>query len=313
MARKPRVHMPGGFYHVILRGNSGQNIFIDDEDRYRLYLLLQEGIERYEHRIHAFCLMTNHIHLALQVAKIPLSKIIQNLSFRYTRWFNRKRRRVGHLFQGRYKAVLVDAETYLLALVRYIHLNPVRAKLADEPRQYPWSGHPAYLGVEALPWLTTDWVLGRFGKGLAVARRRYDLFVQNGRGEGYRKEFHGGSQDARVLGDDTFVERALASAPDRKPRKPEPLKQLIERVGDRYGLTLREMRGPGQIRRIAEARGVVGWLALETSSANLKMVAEALRRDATTLSVAVRRVTEKASHSGTFERSLLQLLDGSLG
>ena len=310
MARKPRVHLPGGLYHVILRGNGGQDIFLEDEDRYRLYLLLQEGTERYGHRIHAFCLMTNHIHLALQVRKVPLSKIIQNLSFRYTRWFNGRRGRVGHLFQGRYKALLVDAETYLLALVRYIHLNPSRAKLVDQPQQYPWSGHRAYLGEAALPWLTTDWVLGRFSKGLAVARRRYALFVQHGRGEGHREEFHRGSQDVRVLGDDSFVEQVLDNTRDRRP-KPPTLKQLIERVGDRYGLTYRQMREPGQIPRIAEARGVVGWLASESGSINLKGVAEAFRRDATTLSVAVRRVMERARCSETFERNLWQLLDGS--
>jgi len=127
MARKPRLHVPGGLYHVILRGNGGQDIFFDDEDRYHLYLLLQHGVERYGHRIHGFCCMTNHIHLAIQVADEPLSGIMQNLSFRYTRWINKKQARTGHLFQGRYKSILVDADSYVLELVRYLHLNPVRA------------------------------------------------------------------------------------------------------------------------------------------------------------------------------------------
>jgi len=105
MARKPRIHLPGGFYHVMLRGNAGQDIFLTDEDRYHLYLLMQEGVERFGHRIHAFCCMSNHIHLAIQVADIPLSRIIQNLSFRHTQWMNKRRRRIGHLFQGRYAAI----------------------------------------------------------------------------------------------------------------------------------------------------------------------------------------------------------------
>ncbi len=117
MARKPRLHVAGGLYHVMLRGNGGQAIFFADADRYHLYLLLQEGIERYGHRVHGFCCMSNHIHLAVQVADIPLAKIMQNLSFRYTRWINQRKKRVGHLFQGRYKAILVDAEGYLLQLV----------------------------------------------------------------------------------------------------------------------------------------------------------------------------------------------------
>ena len=124
MARKPRVYYPGALYHVTLRGNAGQTIFFDNRDRIRFYLFLQEGIERFRHRIHAFCLMSNHLHLAIQVADIPLSRIIQNLSFRYTRWINWRRGQSGHLFRGRYKAVLVDADAYLLELTHYIHLNP---------------------------------------------------------------------------------------------------------------------------------------------------------------------------------------------
>jgi REP element-mobilizing transposase RayT len=125
MARKPRVYYPAALYHVILRGNGGQEIFFGKEDRFRFYLLLQEGIERYGHQVHAFCLMTNHVHLAIQVGEVGLPRIIQNLAFRYTRWVNWRQNRTGHLFQGRYKAVLVDADSYLLELSRYIHLNPV--------------------------------------------------------------------------------------------------------------------------------------------------------------------------------------------
>jgi len=124
----------------MLRSNAGQAIFYNDEDRYHLYLLLQEGMSRYGHRIHGFCLMSNHVHLAVQVGEEPLSKIMQNLSFRYTRWVNRKQKRIGHLFQGRYKAILVEQDSYLLELVRYIHLNPVRAKMVRQPSAYSWSG-----------------------------------------------------------------------------------------------------------------------------------------------------------------------------
>jgi REP element-mobilizing transposase RayT len=109
MARKPRLHYPGAFYHVILRGNFRQDTFL---------------VERYRYRIHAFCLMSNHVHLAIQVGVVPLSRIMQNFCFRYTRWLNQQQERVGHLFQGRYKAVLLDADSYLLELTRYIHLNP---------------------------------------------------------------------------------------------------------------------------------------------------------------------------------------------
>ncbi|MDQ6998682.1 MAG: transposase, partial [Mariprofundus sp.] len=120
------------YYHVMLRGNGGIPIFENDEQRTHFCLLLQEGVVRYGHRVHAFCLMDNHVHLVIQVGTIDLSKIMQNVSFRYTRWFNARHKRIGHLFQGRFKAILVDEENYLLELVRYTHLNPVRAGLVEK-------------------------------------------------------------------------------------------------------------------------------------------------------------------------------------
>jgi len=120
----------------MLRGNGGQDIFFSPEDRYRLFLLIQGGLERFRHRVHAFCLMNNHIHLAVQVSDISLSRIVQNLSFRYTRWVNSQQKRMGHLFQGRHKAVLVGRDNYLLELVRYIHLNPVRTGLVMRAEDY---------------------------------------------------------------------------------------------------------------------------------------------------------------------------------
>ena len=123
MARKPRIHYAGAVYHVIVRGNARQQIFSEAVDYLRFLRFIGEGVKKYGHRIHAFCLMPNHIHMAIQVGDISLSRIMQNLCFRYTQWVNRRQDRVGHLFQGRYKAVLVNADSYLLELVRYIHVT----------------------------------------------------------------------------------------------------------------------------------------------------------------------------------------------
>ncbi|MEO8009412.1 MAG: transposase, partial [Betaproteobacteria bacterium] len=166
MARKPRLHVPGGLYHVILRGNARQDVFFTSGDRHFFYELLSEGVARFGYRVHAFCLMSNHLHLALQVSDRELSEGMQNLSFRYTRYLNTRRRQVGHVFQGRFKAFLVDQDRYGLALVRYIHLNPVRAKMVRTAGAYAWSSQRAYLGEQDLPWLTTHWVLGQFGERL---------------------------------------------------------------------------------------------------------------------------------------------------
>ncbi len=291
MARKPRLHIPGGLYHVTLKGNGGDDIFFDKEDRYHFYLLLQEGVARFGHRIHGFCLMNNHIHLAIQVADEPLSKIMQNISFRYTRWINKKQQRIGHLFQGRYNAIIVESESYLLELVRYIHLNPVRAKLVRKPARYQWSSHNAYLGNEVLPWLTVDWLLSQLAKREKTARKRYEQFVNDGINEGYREEFHKGSRDNRVLGDDSFIERVTGEKKEKS--KPEiTLSELSKRFCLLNELEEKELVGPSRLRRVTELRSIFAWVANSLEIASLEALGEFLHRDATTLSRAVSRVKE---------------------
>ena len=289
MARKPRVHVVGGLYHVMLRGNGGEDIFFSDDDRYHFYLLIQEGAERFGHRIHAFCLMDNHVHLAVQVAEVSLSKIVQNLSFRYTRWVNKERVRVGHLFQGRYKAILVDADAYLLELVRYIHLNPVRARMVREPSAYAWSGHLAYLGQATVPWLTTDWVLGQLAKRRSTARQRYARFVNEGLEEGHREEFHRGVTDARVLGDDRFTENVFGRIV-KEPVQPRQLEEIIEAVCRSYDVVEEQLAAVGRRRDLAEARAVVAHLATSVGDASVTEVATRLGRDVATLSSSMRRL-----------------------
>ncbi|MGD8940653.1 MAG: transposase [Gammaproteobacteria bacterium] len=309
MARKPRIHVYGGVYHVMLRGNAGQDIFFDDEDRYHFYLLLQEGVSRFGHRIHGFCLMGNHVHLAVQVGEEPLAKIMQNLSFRYTRWVNRKQKRIGHLFQGRYKAILVERDSYLLELVRYIHLNPVRAKMVRQPSAYPWSGHRCYLGKETLPWLCTEWVLSQFGKRINTCRKRYEEFVRAGRGEGYREEFHGGGEDQRILGDNRFVEKMLDTEVYQPyKRKSIQFNDLIRQVCKEYKLKEADLTSTSRNRTASEARQIIGWLALKSDNITLTQVAQYFGRDVTTLSRGVKRMEEKMRNT-SFEKKLEKLFN----
>jgi len=289
MARKPRIHLPGGLYHVMLRGNGGQPVFLTDDDRYRFYLLLQEGASRFGFRVHAFCLMTNHIHLALQCGDIPLSRAMHNLSFRYTRWINWREKRAGHLFQGRYKAVLVDGDNYLLELVRYIHLNPVRAGMVESPEEYPWSGHRAYLGKEVLPWLTSDWVLEQFGKTVAKSRAGYVQFVLDGLEEEHRPEFHGSGDDTRLLGDDNFMDKCLCGATAR------PIRLTVQEIGSKvcmaYQIDEARLKAPSQERIASEARAVVGWLAYDLGGITLSEVGRFLNRDVGSISSSIRRLS----------------------
>ncbi len=296
MARKPRIHVPGGVYHLMLRGNGGQTIFADDADRRQFCALLAEGVERFGHHVRGYCLMANHVHLVVQVAEVQLSRIVQNLAFRYTRAFNRRTRRVGHLFQGRFRALLVDGNAYLLELVRYIHLNPVRAGLVRDPSEWVWSGHRAYLGRERTTWLDSGLVLAMFDEhDVRHARRRYERFVREGLGESYREELHRGETDARVQGDEEFVREALGASSDRE-RGPGPtLDAVIAHVCACWGTTEAALRAPGRRRGPAQARAAVGWLATQTRAAALGEVARRFGRDIATMSRQVNRLTADAS------------------
>jgi len=250
---------------------------------------MQEGIERYGHRVLAFCLMTNHIHLALQVGEVSLSRILQNLTFRYTRWFNWRLKRSGHLFQGRYKSVLVDADSYLLELGAYIHLNPVRASMVATAKAYPWSSHSAYLGNESIPWLNTDYILTQFSPELSTARRQFAEFVTERCKDGHQEEFYGkGSMDSRVMGEDRFVENVLEKTeiiPIRKPGIAEVL-QVVMKI---YDLQEEELAAPGQKRLQSEARSMAAWAVQKLTDEPLTKLAVRLGRDPSSLSAAIRR------------------------
>lgn len=307
MARKPRIHAPGATYHVILRGNARQDIFSDDKDRYRFYEILQKSCERYQCRVHAFCLMTNHVHLELQVGGFSLSRIMQNISQRYTQWFNWRHKKSGHVFQGRYKAVMVDANEYLLELAAYIHLNPVRAHMTDQPGEYPWSSHRAYLGKENLSWLETNFILSQFSSNEKKARTKFAAFVGERIVDGRRDEFHGEkTTDSRIFGDDKFVDVVLAAAEALPERKPG-VSEVVAVVKKIYGISDDQLMSQGRERVICEARALAAWATLEVSSGKLVDLANLLCRNASTLTCAIRRI-EKLRERDPFVAEKMEYL-----
>ncbi len=186
MARQLRIQYPGAFYHVTSRGNEAKDVFKSKTDREKFLSYLTPATERYGARIHVYCLMSNHYHLLLETPDGNLSQIMRHINGAYTTYFNTKRRRSGHLFQGRFHAILVEADEYATELSRYIHLNPVRAGIVDKPVAYPWSSYPCYAGGSQPPgWLVTDFVLGFFGGNNAVARKAYRKFVDGLIGQDY--------------------------------------------------------------------------------------------------------------------------------
>jgi putative transposase len=256
--------------------------------------------------VHAFCLMPNHLHLALQMGREPLSRGLQSLSLRYTRHINRTQDRFGHLFQGRYKALLVDADSYGLALVRYIHLNPVRARLVANPADYAYSGHLGYLGKLTFAFLTTDWVLGQFDERPASARARYARFVAAGMSEGHRPEFHQGSEETRVIGGERFVEWALRSSGEPAHVPSVELDRIVAYVCQGGAITERQLAQPGKERHTSQARALIGWLAVTSRSATLSEVAQRFQRDVSGISRGVARLERIAAEDGAKAKALRQ-------
>lgn len=180
MSRPLRIEYPGAFYHVTSRGNERKDIFKSNRDREKFLEYLESTSERYGGVIHCYCLMGTHYHLLLETPKANLSQIMRHINGAYTTYFNIKRNRAGHLFQGRYKAILVEADSYAVELSRYIHLNPVRAGMVSRPEQYVWSSYRSYIGTQGAPgWLRSNFILGYFGKEAVVWQKGYAAFVED--------------------------------------------------------------------------------------------------------------------------------------
>jgi len=180
MTRPLRIEFKGALYHITTSGNASQAIFLNEGDFADFLRILGSVVKRYHFLLHAFCLMDNHYHLLIETPEGNLSKGMRQLNGLYTQRFNRKHHRVGHLFQGRYKAILVDKDNYLLELSRYIVLNPVRAGIVKNPKDYRWSSYMATAGENKIPALFTDWILSQFGKEKKKASIQYQTFVLSG-------------------------------------------------------------------------------------------------------------------------------------
>ncbi len=241
MARPLRIEYAGALYHVTMRGNAQAEIFKDNKDRQQFLALLQISVSRYDWCCHAYCLMDNHYHLLIETGAPTLSKGMKLLNGTYTQYYNRKHQRVGHVFQGRFKAILVQKESYMLELARYIVLNPVRAQMVRSAKDWHWSSYRATAGyTKSHPCLTTDWILAGFAKTRSVAERRYRGFVQEGKGEPSPWQQ---LKNQIYLGNDEFVDdtqykirpdQSLKDIPRRHKQSPaKPLSIYIQRYENR--------------------------------------------------------------------------------
>jgi putative transposase len=283
MARPLRLHIPGAMYHVTLRGNHRQDIFFARADRELMNALFANVLERCDARLHAYCYMTNHIHAVIQVSDIPLGRVIMRLAGTYARTVQARFETTGHLFEKRYHPVLVDADSYLLELLRYLHLNPVTAGLATSPDDYTWSSHHAYMGFRDEPWVTTDFALSLLSKERTRAIRAYKGFIELAlRAKNFASPLDQPNPgDRRVLGDDDFARRTLGV--HWKPRSRKSLDDLIAEACKHFLVTETLLQSNSRKEVLVEARAWVAQQAITESIAPLTAVARRFNRDESTL------------------------------
>jgi putative transposase len=291
MSRRPRVFAPGLLYHVIVRGNQRRKTFRCDDD-YRAYLdRLVKYRAKCHVRIYAYCLMPNHVHLLVETGSTPLAKFMQGLQQSYTQHFNRSYRKVGHLFQGRYKAIICHRDKYLLALVRYIHLNPVRAKLATRPERYAYSGHNSYLTNGAAKIVEVTPILKLLG-----GKKAYERFVLEGMEENHNDEYYT-VEDQRFLGEKGFGEAISRDTEQNKERRAKkPIEATFKEIARRVETPPELLRGKDRRWDISRKRaGVVALLVRDYGYA-VSEVAKYLGRDQANISTMLSRLSARKRH-----------------
>ena len=320
MARQARIDAPGALHHIIIRGIERRAIFRDDRDRERFLERLETVLKETSTRCYAWALMKNHAHLLLRTGLVPIATVMRRLLTGYAQGFNRRYRRHGQLFQNRYKSVLCEEDPYLLELVRYIHLNPLRAKAVESLRalaSYAYGGHAVLTGKRVCKWQDRRYVLRLFAKTEKKALRGYHEFMAAGAKQGRRPDLVGGGLvrsvggwsalkalrtrrervkgDERILGSSEFVERVLEMAEEEMEKKTAyrarglDMKSLLQRIAEYYGIDLKEVKGKSKAAGVARARAVFCYLAVEKLDERWASVAKALAISPSAVSEAVRR------------------------
>ena len=329
MPRKARIDAPGALHHIIARGIERRKIFKDDADCKSFIERLGDILRDSQSPCYAWALIPNHFHLLLKTGHTPIATIMRRLLTGHAVYFNRRHRRCGHLFQNRYKSVLCQQENYLLELVRYIHLNPLRAKQVSELKEldrYPYCGHSVLLGHNANDWQSVDETLKLFGKNVSEARRRYRQFIKKGVNQGRRPELVGGGlirsiggwqafkaldrtdvhlkSDERILGDSDFVEEVLKKAQEQRQRQYQleadgfNIDQVAQRVAAILGVKCEQVWKKGKHPQIVKARSLLCYWAVRELGISATALARRIGISQPAISQSVERGEAIAKENG---------------
>jgi REP element-mobilizing transposase RayT len=272
MPRRRRIHVPGGFYHITLRGNHAQPIFHHSADHALLNKIVARALEKYGARLHAYCWMSNHLHFLMQVGDAPLAGPMRQIASEFARAMQLKLTTNGHFFERRYHATLIESTDYLFTVLRYIHRNPVAAGISVTPCGYRWSSHHAYAGRRQEPWLTSAFILEKFAPDRATAIQAYSDFMAAEPDE-LASPFPEG---AFVFGSDAFIESIRGVS--REARSRQQLGELISEACRRFEVEPERLTSPVRDRYLTKVRAWIAHQAGERGVANRSEVARALGR-----------------------------------
>ena len=329
MPRQARIDAPGALHHIIVRGIEQSKIFRDDQDRLDFVERLGDILPDTKTSCYAWSLMPNHVHLLLRTGIVPVATVMRRLLTGYAVTFNRRYRRHGQLFQNRYKSILCQEEPYLLELVRYIHLNPLRSKLIEDLAEldvYPFTGHSFIYGKKKNRWQDTKYVLSHFADKVALARKSYRAYVKEGIGQGRRPELVGGGLirslggwskvkdlrktelrvkgDERILGDSDFVLNVLEFCEEQLERRYKvqaegfDLDQIAQKAASLCGIKSKEIFAPVKYPVVVRARSLFCFWAVRELGVSATALARTLKISQPAVSISVRRGEKLAIEKG---------------
>ena len=308
MARKPRIEFPGAFYHVIARGNNRQKIFACEEDYKYFLFFLKRTKERFKFTVYSYALMPNHFHLLIETGEVPLSKIMQSLQLNYTQYFNRRYKKSGHLFQGRYKAILCQKESYLLELIRYIALNPIRAKLAKSLVAWPWSSYAEIVAQRKPEIISAGDVLGLFGIQRGATVSAFQRFVNDGLSEGHKQEYYR-LKDQRILGENEFAEDIIKNTVTDFEYRRISIDETVDIVAKHMGVGREVILSTTNERRGAEGKALVSYICRTIGGFRSKNVSRYFKRSEPAISKMVKNMEADIIENETKRRLIANIED----
>lgn len=302
LPKKYRIHYRHAFYHVMLRGNYRQDIFYDRKDREHFYQILENSIKVLNYKVHLFCLMTNHVHLVIEVHDIPLSKIMQCINTQYSKKHNKRFNQSGHLFQGRYKSKLIQNDNYLLELCYYIHINPIKARICKSLCDYPWSSHLTYCEKQNIDWLTTDHIKQLLIQQVNAECNHYTKFILE-KEKFFTEPVFCDMNNAEELIVKDSVSRKMQNKPSLALEN-IGLHKIAKIVCEHLNVPINELASNSQKSTVSLARSMITYYAHYHAKYTLQDIASTFGRQANSISKTLQRHLRKSKDNHAIQKTM---------